>query len=288
MTVTAKMVKELRERTDCGMMECKKALVEVDGDMEKAADLLRTKGSAKADKKASRTAAEGLVSVASKSDNKAAVILEVNSETDFLAAVTDIALNNSINTLEELNNAEYKSDSFTGTVDEARKELIAKIGENTQVRRFAKFVADDSDEIINSYVHGGRIAAIVRIKGGDMDLCKDIAMHVAATNPMVVNADDVPAEVLEKEKTIFKAQAAESGKPDNIIEKMIAGRISKFVNEVSLCGQPFVKDPDTTIGKLLEKANAKVLGFTRYEVGEGIEKEISNFAEEVMSQVKGN
>ena len=247
MTVTAKMVKELRER---------------------------------------------------KSDNKAAVILEVNSETDFLAkdskfkafvaAVTDIALNNSINTLEELNNAEYKSDSFTGTVDEARKELIAKIGENTQERRFAKFVADDSDEIINSYVHGGRIAAIVRIKGGDMDLCKDIAMHVAATNPMVVNADDVPAEVLEKEKTIFKAQAAESGKPDNIIEKMIAGRISKFVNEVSLCGQPFVKDPDTTIGKLLEKANAKVLGFTRYEVGEGIEKEISNFAEEVMSQVKGN
>ena len=297
MTITAKMVKELRERTDCGMMECKKALVEANGDMEAAADLLRKKGSAKADKKASRTAAEGLVNVVSSSDGNTIVILEVNSETDFVAKdskfttfvkeVSNVALGSSVNTMDDLNGAEYSSSEFTGTVDAARRELVAKIGENIQVRRFAKLVAE-SGETVNSYVHGGRIAAIVKIQGGDMDLCKDVAMHVAATNPLVVNPEDVPDEVLDKEKEIFKAQALESGKPENIVEKMITGRISKFVNEISLCSQPFVKDPDTTVGKLLAKSNAKVLSFVRYEVGEGIEKEESNFAEEVMSQVKGN
>lgn len=297
MTITAKMVKELRERTDCGMMECKKALVEVNGDMDAAVELLRTKGAAKADKKASRIAAEGLVKVAMSQDSKKVIIVEVNSETDFVAKdtnftnfvdnVADVILNLDVNTVEELGAANYSSKDFTGTVEEARKELVTKIGENIQIRRFDKVIASN-DEVVNSYVHGGRIAAIVKISGNDADLCRDVAMHVTATSPIVVNPEDVPADILEKEKDIFKAQAAESGKPENIIEKMIQGRISKFVNEISLVSQAFVKDPDTTVGKLLAKANAKAISFVRYGVGEGIEKEESNFAEEVMSQVKGN
>jgi len=291
------MVKELRERTDCGMMECKKALVEVNGDMDAAVELLRTKGAAKADKKASRVAAEGLVRVAMSEDNKKVVMVEVNSETDFVAKdanftnfidnVAKILLNSNVNTVEELGAEAYSSVDFTGTVDEARKELIAKIGENIQIRRIDSLTANDG-EVVNSYSHGGRIAAIVKLTGSDSELCRDVAMHVTATSPVVVNPEDVPADILEKEKEIFKAQAAESGKPENIIEKMIQGRISKFVGEISLVSQPFVKDPDTTVGKLLDKANAKAVSFVRYGVGEGIEKEESNFAEEVMSQVKGN
>jgi elongation factor Ts len=293
MAISAALVKELRERTSAGMMECKKALVETNGDIEAAVEYLRKTGMAKADKKADRTAAEGLIVIETSSDAKKAAMVEVNCETDFVAKddnfqkfakeVASIALNNAPADLDALLAAKMQSgDSVQDTI----KGLIAKIGENMSVRRFA--IVESSAGSIGSYSHGSRIGVLVDISGADAEVAKDIAMHIAASKPVCVSAEQVPAELIDKEKEIFSAQAAESGKPADIIEKMVTGRINKYLKEVTLLGQPFVKDPDTTIEKLLKNQGAKVASFNRFEVGEGIEKKQENFADEVMAQVKGN
>ncbi len=287
MTITASMVKELRERTGAGMMECKKALVETGGDMDKAIELLRKSGQAKADKKSSRVAADGKVVVAT--NGSRAALVEINTETDFVAAddnfvafanaVGALALAGDIRDVDALNAATLEDGR---TVETARTDLIAKVGENISVRRVAQL----EGATLGSYTHGARIGAAVALEGGNADLARDIAMHVAATNPASIDEDGVPAETLEREKRILTEQAAESGKPPEIIEKMIVGRVAKFLKEITLVGQPFVKDPDQTVGKLLKGANASVTGFVRFEVGEGIEKKEENFAEEVMKQIK--
>jgi elongation factor Ts len=291
MAVTAALVKELRERTGLGMMECKKALVETDGDLEQAIDNLRKSGQAKAAKKAGRTAADGAVVALVSDDGKTGVIVEVNSETDFVARddnfkgfcdkVAQLVLDTKETDVEKLKDASVDG----STLEEVRTALIQKIGENIQVRRAQ--VVESADGVVGAYIHGGKIGVLVALNGGDQELGKDVAMHVAASNPQVVNPDDVPEETVAKEKEIFSAQAKESGKPDEIIEKMVTGRINKFLKEVSLVEQPFVKDPDTTVGKLVKNAGASVLGFIRYEVGEGIEKEEVDFAAEVMAQARG-
>ncbi|UCH39594.1 MAG: elongation factor Ts [Gammaproteobacteria bacterium] len=288
MAITASLVKELRERTGSGMMECKKALVETDGDIEAAAELMRKSGAAKADKKAGRVAADGAIKVAVSDDGKSAVILEINSETDFVAkddnfqAFADEVLAavaaNKPATVEDLASMQLASGE---SVEEARQALISKVGENIQVRRFQIVETDAS---IASYLHGARIGVLVD-SSADSDLARDIAMHVAAVNPQFVDQDSVPAEFVEKEKAILVAQAESSGKPAEIIEKMIQGRLNKFLAEVTLVGQPFVKDPDQTVAKLLSAAGASVNGFVRYEVGEGIEKKVEDFAAEVASQL---
>ena len=292
MAITASLVKELRERTGAGMMECKKALVETDGDMEAAIELMRKSGMAKADKKAGRVAAEGKVEILASDDNKSVVVVEVNSETDFVAKddnflnftaqVAQCALANKANDAEAL--AEMTVDGGE-SINTLRQSLIAKIGENITVRR-SIFIEPQGDNL-GVYQHGARIGVIVDMKGGSEELAKDVAMHIAASKPVCINPEDVPAEEVEKEKEIFAAQAEQSGKPAEIIEKMITGRINKFLNEISLTGQPFVKDPDTTVGKLLKSAGAEVLRFERIEVGEGIEKKVDDFAAEVMAQAKG-
>ncbi len=289
MAVTAALVKELRERTGAGMMECKKALVETNGDMEAAIELLRKSGLAKADKKAGRVAAEGKVVEALAGGN--AVLVEINSETDFVAKdenfsafadkVAQVALALDSDDVEALKAADLDGQ----TVEEARQALVAKIGENVQVRRLTRI---DSTGVIGSYVHGGRIGVLVELEGGDAELARDLAMHVAALSPAYATADDVPADVLAKEKEILVAQAQDSGKPPEIIEKMVEGRLRKYLAEITLVGQPFVKDGDITVGKLLEQKGASVKGFSRLAVGEGIEKKEENFAEEVMQQVAGN
>lgn len=289
MAVTAALVKELRERTGAGMMECKKALVETNGDMDAAIELLRKSGLAKADKKAGRVAAEGKI-VDAQVDGKA-VLVEINSETDFVAkdenfgafadAVAKAALALDGDDIEALRAADIGGQ----TVEEARQTLIAKIGENIQVRRMTQV---ETDGVIGSYVHGGRIGVLVELEGGDAELAKDLAMHVAALSPAYATADDVPGDVVAKEKEILVAQAQDSGKPAEIIEKMVEGRLRKFLAEITLVGQPFVKDGDITVGKLLERNGATVKGFSRLAVGEGIEKKEENFAEEVMQQVAGN
>jgi len=293
MAISASMVKELRERTSAGMMECKKALTETDGDMEAAVQLLRTSGAAKADKKAGRVAAEGVVSIYISDDKKLGVIVEVNSETDFVAKGEDfqrfaadiaeaVAATNPAD-IDALNATKLPSGE---TVDETRRALIAKLGENITVRRFERVKATGDAEI-SSYQHGLKIGVLVSSAGGNENLGKDLAMHVAALKPLCVSTDEVPADAVEKEKEVFSAQAAESGKPPEIIEKMITGRINKFLNEVALHGQDFVKDPAMTIGKLLKAENASVVSFTRVEVGEGIEKKVEDFAAEVAAQAKG-
>jgi len=281
------MVKELRERTGAGMMECKKALVETAGGMDEAVELLRKSGQAKADKKSGRIAADGLVVVAAEGNN--AVITEINSETDFVAkddnfiafaqAVAAAALAGNASDVEGLN-AETLANGRS--VEAARTDLVAKVGENISLRRFARLQAVDH---LGSYTHGARIAAVVSLQGGDVDIARDIAMHIAASNPVCIDQDGVPADTLERERRIFSEQAAESGKPPEIIEKMVTGRVAKFLKEVTLLGQPFVKDPEVTVAKLLKKADASVTSFIRYEVGEGIEKKEENFAEEVMKQI---
>ena len=291
MAITAALVKELRDRTGAGMMECKKFLTETDGDIEAAIETMRKAGMAKADKKAGRIAAEGLAIIKASNDNKAAIILEVNSETDFvtkgddfISFVNDIAdcvLKNKPADIDALLTLPLASGT---SVEDTRKELIAKIGENMSVRRFEIFA--DAD-VVGSYQHGERIAVMVELEGGDAALGKDIAMHIAASKPACVAESDVSADALAKEREIFSAQAAESGKPENIIEKMVEGRIKKYLKEVTLLGQPFVKDPDQTIEQLLKSNNASVKRFIRFEVGEGIEKKEENFADEVMSQIKG-
>mgnify|MGYP003702272285 FL=1 len=290
MAVTAAMVKELRERTGAGMMECKKALVEAGGDMDAAVEEMRKSGLAKADKKASRVAAEGRVVLAASEDGKQAVMVEVNSETDFVAkdgnfngfasAVAANALNHSPADVEAL----MATDLDGVTVEEARQALIAKIGENIQVRRF---VRNNTENTLGAYVHGGKIGVLVEVEGGDAELAHDIALHIAAMNPEFISDDDVPADVMAKEKDILVAQAADSGKPPEIIEKMVTGRLRKHLAGITLLGQPFVKDGDVTVAKLLKQKGAKVVGFDRLVVGEGIEKKEENFAEEVMAQVSG-
>ncbi len=294
MAITAKMVKELRERTGAGMMECKRALVETGGDIDAAIELMRKAGMAKADKKAGRVAAEGVISVCASDDGGRTVLVEVNSETDFVAkgddfrqfaeAVCKTVLAHNPQSVEAL--MELPLEGGEGTVDEARRALIAKVGENITVRRFV--VVETAGRQVGVYLHGNRIGVVTVLEGGDGALAKDIAMHVAASRPLCVSAEDIPAEVMEKEKEIYTAQARESGKPENIVEKMVEGRLRKFVNEVTLLGQPFVKNPDQTVEQLLKEKGAEVREFHRLEVGEGVEKKQENFAEEVMSQVKGS
>jgi elongation factor Ts len=288
MSISASMVKELRERTGAGMMECKKALVETGGDLDAAAEHLRKSGQAKADKKASRVAADGRIVVATEGNK--AVIVEVNSETDFVTkdenftsfsdAVAATALAGGITDVEALS-AETLADGRT--IELARTELISKVGENIGVRRIAIV---ESDSVLASYTHGARIGVVVALDGGDEALARDIAMHVAASNPTCIDETGVPPETLENEKRILTEQALESGKPAEIVEKMVLGRINKFLKEITLVGQPFVKDPDVSVGKLLKDAGATVAAFVRFEVGEGIEKKQENFADEVMKQIE--
>ena len=287
MSISASMVKELRERTGAGMMDCKKALVETNGNMEEAVELLRKSGQANADKKSSRVAADGRIAVAA--DGNKAAIAEINSETDFVAkdenfvsfaeAVAETALNSSVEDVDSLSSLTLSDGRM---IETARTELVAKVGENISVRRFARVDAADH---LGNYTHGARIGALVSLSGGNAELARDVAMHVAATNPLCVDEDGVPADTLQRERRIFAEQAAASGKPPEIVEKMVTGRVAKFLKEITLLGQPFVKDPDVSVGKLLKAADAAVTSFVRYEVGEGIEKKQQNFAEEVMSQI---
>jgi elongation factor Ts len=295
MAITAALVKELRERTGAGMMECKKALVESNGDIEAAIEEMRKSGQAKAAKKAGRIAAEGAVVIRIADDGKRGVMVEVNCETDFVAkdanfatfadAVAERALASGVADAEALGVLPI-GDGEDTSIAAAREALVTKIGENIQVRRIVRF--DDVQGQLHSYRHGVRIGVIVELEGGDETLGRDLAMHVAASNPVCVSADEVPAETLAKEREIFRAQALESGKPENIVDKIIEGRVRKYLEEVTLLGQAFVKDPETTVAKLLDQAGAKVRRFARVEVGEGIEKKTGNFADEVMAQVRGD
>jgi elongation factor Ts len=291
MAITAALVKELRERTGAGMMECKKALVEMDGDIEAAIEHMRKTGMAKADKKAGRAAAEGLVAIKTSDDNKTAVMVEVNSETDFVAkgddfkafvdSIADLVLKEQPADIDTLLSSSLPSGE---TVEDKRKAMIAKLGENMTVRRFEIINAQGQ---VASYSHGSKIGVLVDVEGGDAELGKDLAMHIAASKPVCVDESSVPQEELDKEKEIYTAQAQDSGKPADIIEKMVQGRLKKFLKEITLLGQPFVKDPDQTVEKLLKDKGAKVHSFVRLAVGEGVEKKEENFADEVMAQVKG-
>ncbi|WP_417535302.1 translation elongation factor Ts [Methylophaga sp.] len=292
MAITAALVKELRERTGSGMMECKKALVEANGDIEVAIEEMRKSGLAKADKKADRITAEGIIAIETSADNKHAIMLEVNSETDFVAKADDFvnfvsavakkALEAQPADLDALKQLTLESGE---TVETVRQALVAKIGENIQVRRFTSLNTEDG--IIGFYRHGDRIGTMVQLTGGNEELAKDLAMHVAANRPQAISPDELSQELLDKERDIVATQARDSGKPENIIEKMIEGRMAKFVNEISLVGQPFVKDPDVTVEKLIKQAGASIDAFEFFEVGEGIEKAEDNFAEEVMAQARG-
>jgi len=286
--ITASLVKELRERTGSGMMECKNALVESDGDIEAAAEAMRKSGAARADKKAGRVAADGAIKVIVTGDRKTAVILEINSETDFVAkddnfqsfaeGVLQSVLQYKPSSVEVLAGLSIADGQ---TVEEARQALIGKVGENIQIRRFEIV---ESDQGVSSYLHGSRIGVLID-STATAEMGHHIAMHVAAVNPQFVDEQAVPAEFIAKEKDILIAQAQDSGKAPEIIEKMIQGRLKKFFAEVTLVEQPFVKDPDQTVGKLLSGAGASISGFIRYEVGEGIEKKVEDFAAEVASQL---
>ncbi|MEC7691615.1 MAG: translation elongation factor Ts [Pseudomonadota bacterium] len=286
MAVTAALVKELRERTGAGMMDCKKALVETDGDIELAIENMRKSGQAKAAKKAGRIAAEGVI--LTQVEGNRATMMEVNCETDFVARdegflgfgnkVLAVAHAGNINSVEELNEAELDG----AKVIEVRDALVAKIGENISPRRVINVEGDN----LGAYVHGGRIGVIAILNGGDEELAKDVAMHVAAASPQFVKPDDVPAEVVEKEKEIQVELAIQSGKPADIAEKMVAGRMKKFTGEISLTGQPFVKDPSVSVGELLKSKGADVVNFIRFEVGEGIENKTEDFAAEVAAQME--
>ncbi len=293
MAITANQVKELREITGLGMMECKAALTECNGDQDAAIDLLRKKAGAKVEKKAGRTAAEGAIGISIGADRKLAAMAEVNSETDFVAKGDDfIAFANAVAAGAAKHNPAdvetLKSVVLDGgqTVSQAREALVMKLGENINVRRFVRYHSDKGH--IGAYVHGRKIGVLVELEGGTETLARDAAMHIAASRPECVDKGQVPADVIAKEREIFTAQAAQSGKPAGIVEKMVLGRVNKFLAEITLLGQPFVKDPETTVEKLLMTANAKVLRFTRYEVGAGIERNSNDFAAEVMAKVKGN
>lgn len=291
MEITAALVKELRERTGLGMMECKKALVEAQGDIEGAIKAMREAELVKAVKKAGRIAAEGVITIKASADKRRVAMLEVNSETDFVAKdenfrnfvaqLATVALDNATPTLEAL----LKAPMNGKTVEECRAELVARIGENISIRRVVLLT---DDHPIATYLHGTRIGVLVVSEKTDEALAQDIAMHVAASKPEVVNADEVPVDRMNAEKEIFVAQAKESGKTGDIVEKMVAGRLKKFLADISLYGQAFVKDPDITVEKLLTSRGAAVKAFYRFEVGEGIEKKEENFRDEVMAQVKGS
>jgi elongation factor Ts len=287
MNITADTVKQLRERTGAGMMECKKALVETQGNLDAAAELMRKSGLAKADKKAARVAAEGAVAV--ERAGHSAVLVEVNCETDFVARsdeFSNFARDVARTALEKAPsdlNALLALAHGASTLEDQRRALIAKIGENISVRRFVRVTAPGT---LGTYVHGGRIGALVALKGGDETLGRDLAMHVAATNPAYIDANGVPAAVLDKEREILAEQTKTEKKPPEIVAKMVEGRLRKYLAEITLVGQPFVKDPDTTVEKLLKKADATVVQFVRYEVGAGIEKKHDDFVGEVMAQVK--
>ncbi len=282
--ISASMVKELRERTGLGMMECKKALVEADGSLELAIENLRKSSGMKAAKKAGRVAADGVVRVAV--NGSQGTLLEVNSETDFVARDDNFsAFADKVIAKASLAASTDVGALMEGELEDARSALVQKIGENITVRRIEKISAS----VVGVYVHSNeKIGVMIGLDGGSQELAKDIAMHVAASSPMVVNPDDVDPGVIEKEKEIFAAQAESSGKPAEIIEKMVGGRIRKFLAEISLVEQPFVKDPDQTVGQLVEAAGARVTGMVRFEVGEGIEKDEIDFAEEVMAQARGS
>ena len=287
--ITAGMVKELREITGLGMMECKKALTETGGDMKAAEDLLRVKSGAKASKAASRIAADGMIGAYIAPDAKSGALVEVNCETDFVAKnedfinfARDLAR---LATTKGLPDTEALASATFGTgesVDEFRKALVMKLGENISVRRLVRYAAQGR---LSSYLHGAKIGVMIDYSGGDESLGKDLAMHIAASKPICVSRDQVSPELLERERQIYTAQAAESGKSGDIAAKMVEGRIAKYLAEVTLLGQPFVKDPDQTVEKLLAAKSAKVLGFTLFVLGEGIEKKSGDFAAEVMAQV---
>ncbi len=287
MAITAAMIKELRGRTGAGMMDCKKVLTETNGDIELAIEELRKKGAATAEKKAGRIAAEGFMAAAE--NDSASVLVEINCETDFVAKddsfkafaanVANTVLNNEVADVEGLSAI---ASSSGASMEEARQELITKIGENISIRRFVK-VATDGDTV-STYLHGSRIGVLVKLNGGDNEMGRDIAMHIAASRPLCVSEEDMDSAVVEKEKEIFAAQAAESGKPAEIVEKMVAGRIRKFLKENTLLGQPFVKNPDQTVAELLSSAGASVVEMNRFEVGEGLEKRSEDFVAEVMAQ----
>ncbi|HYM27136.1 MAG TPA: translation elongation factor Ts [Steroidobacteraceae bacterium] len=292
MNITADAVKQLRERTGAGMMECKKALVETKGDLDAAAELMRKQGLAKADKKATRIAAEGVVVLAKSADAHTAAMVEVNCETDFVArgedfrafaqAVAASALASRPASLAALAEAKLASGE---SVEERRRTLVAKIGENISVRRFTVL---SSPGQLGAYVHGTRIGALVALKGGEAALAYDLAMHVAASNPRYLSTAQVPAEVVAKERSILTEQAQGEGKPPEIVAKMVEGRLRKSLGEITLAGQPFVKDPDVSIEKLLKGAKAEVVAFERFEVGAGIDKKADDFVADVMAQVKGS
>jgi elongation factor Ts len=291
MNITADAVKQLRERTGAGMMECKKALVETKGDLDAAAELMRKQGLAKADKKATRVAAEGVIVIDRSADGRAAAMVEINCETDFVArgedfrgfaqAVAEGALRARAADVAALLETKLSSGD---SVEERRRTLVAKIGENISVRRVAVLAAP---EYLGVYVHGTRIGALVALKGGSAELARDLAMHVAASNPRYLSQAQVPAEVVAKEREILTEQAQGEGKPAEIVTKMVEGRLRKALSEITLAGQPFVKDPDLSIEKLLKGAKAEVPAFERFEVGAGIEKKAEDFVADVMAQVKG-
>lgn len=295
MQISAAMVKELRERTGAGMMECKQALVDENGDIETAVGNLRKKGQAKADKKAGRIAAEGVIGLALAADAGSGALVEVNSETDFAAkqdefqdfanSVAQRALDERPADLGALLSVPLRQGE-SETIEERVRDMVMRIGENISVRRFR--VLESAGGSVRAYVHGGRIGVLVDLAGGDESIGKDIAMHVAATGPLAIGEGDIPSGVLEKEREILLAQVADSGKPPEIQAKMIAGRMKKYLKEVTLLGQPFVKDPDQSVEKYLAGARASVSAFSRFEVGEGIDKRTENFADEVMAQVQGN
>lgn len=291
--ITAALVQELRARTGAGMMDCKKALTAAEGNLDAAAEAMRKSGQIQAEKKSGRIAAEGLILI--KSNAERSIILEINCETDFVArdenfkqfaeAVTQLALDKHIDSVEALLASSFPT---TGeSVETTRQNLIAKLGENIQIRRLA-FVEAKAGSVIGAYVHTGRLGTIVQLQGGNEQLAKDLALHIIANNPLVVSADDVSNDVIAKEREIFTAQAQASGKPPAVIDKMIAGRVAKFLDEVTLLGQAFIKDETVNVKTLLERSQAKVIGFVRFAVGEGIEKPKEDFAEAVMAQVKAS
>lgn len=307
MAISSQDIKILRERSGAGMLDCKKALDATHGDIEAALDMMRKAGQANAAKKEGRTAAEGLVLIKIAPDQRYAAMIEVNCETDFVSrgddfksfvsAVLDQAFAAKVRDRDALLASPYPPSAPSGhlpsqggegtqslTIEEARRDLVAKIGENIQVRRLALMEAEGA---LGSYLHGGRIGVLINLTKGTPELAKDLAMHVAASRPQVVKGQDLGEDVLAREKEIYLAQAQATGKPADIIEKMVAGKISKFMSEVSLLGQGFIKDPDTLVVDVLKKANAEVDSFVRFELGEGIEKKLVNFAEEVMAQVRG-
>ncbi|MEW8289224.1 MAG: translation elongation factor Ts [Candidatus Thiodiazotropha endolucinida] len=293
MAITASLVKELRERTGAGMMECKKALVETNGDIDAAIEQMRKSGQAKAAKKAGRIAAEGVIVISFSEDCGQAAMVEVNCETDFVAkddnftsfakAVAERVLAGGADDVAGLMELPLHEGEDT-TVNQAREALVSKLGENMNVRRFSRIQAGSGK--LSSYQHGSRIGVVLELDGGDEALGKDLAMHIAATNPICLSAEQMPQDLLDKERDIVTAQAKESGKPDEIVAKMVDGRMRKYLAENTLLGQAFVKDPDTTVDKLLKSNASSIIQYTRFEVGEGIEKKQENFAEEVLAQAK--